>query len=336
MTPADRQSRFDVAVIVPTYNRARLIGDALDAIVAQGADYFGRIEVAIVDDGSTDDTASVVEPYVARFGDEAGGAVVMRFTRLEKQGVVTARNTAIAQTTAPLVAFLDSDDYWTPGKLTAQCAVLAERSAVGVVHTAYRYVDEAGQPADTETQRVENPCVGRCVATLLREDLVIFSSVVMRRSVIEQVAAAEEHGLPFDPRWTNAQDYDLLLRAARICEFAYLPEPLTMYRLHGQHGAMGNLARAFGFHGRVQLDFIKRWGDELGIDDATARRCVADFLHGRAESLFWQRKLDVSRQLCQLAGELGVADERTAALERKLARPAWMYALKDRVDRLLK
>ncbi len=174
MPTINHTSPFAVAVVVPTFNRARLIGEALDSILTQQPALAGRIEVAIVDDGSTDDTASVVAPYLQCHGAETDSEVVIRYTRLEKQGVVTARNTAIAATTAPLVAFLDSDDFWTPGKLAGQVAILDAQPKVGVVHTAYRYVDEAGHLADGETQRPNNPCVGRCVATLLREDLVIF------------------------------------------------------------------------------------------------------------------------------------------------------------------
>ncbi|MEX0774303.1 MAG: glycosyltransferase [Phycisphaeraceae bacterium] len=326
---------FDVAVIIPTYNRARLIAAALDSVLAQS--YPGRIEAAVVDDGSSDDTAAVMQPYLAQYRNEAG-KVVIRYTRLEKQGVVTARNTAIAQTTAPLVAFLDSDDYWHADKLRLQIEVLNADAQIGLVHTGFRYVNEAGEMADDGPQRVDNPCHGdrgKCVNVLMDEDLVIFSSVLARRSVIAQAAAAEPHGLPFDPRWTNAQDYDLLLRCARLCAFVYLSAPLTYYRLHGGHGAMGNFKRAFGFHGRVQLDFAKRWGKDVGIDEADAHRRVAAFLYSRAHSHFWQRRLDVCRQLCDLAEELGVSDERFAELYRKASRPAWMYRVKDRVDRLL-
>lgn len=324
---------MDVTVVIPTYNRATLIAAALDSVLSQSAVKAGRrAEIAVVDDGSTDATADVVKPYVERHGD---GPVRMTYTRLQKQGVVTARNTAIAQTTAPLIAFLDSDDVWEPTKLEKQIALFDADPGVVVTHTAFRYIDEQGRFADTGTQRRVNPCVGDCVKTLLDEDLVIFSSAVARRSVIERIARDEPHGRPFDPRWTNAQDYDLLLRCALHGKYGYVAEPLTLYRLHGAHGAMGNLRKAFGFHCRVQMDFVKRHGAKAGVDDAEAARKAARFLWGRADSAFWKRDLTTCKQLCELAAELGVGDARFEALARKASRPAWLYAIKDRADALL-
>jgi len=210
--------------------------------------------------------------------------------------------------------------------------VLQNDPGVALVHTSFRYVNEAGRMTDDGPQRLDNPCVGNCLDVMLREFLVLFSSVMVRRSVVEKAAAAEAHGKPFDARWTNSQDYDLCLRCARFGTFAYIPEPLTLYRVHGGHGAMGNLARAFGFHCRVQLDFVKRYGHEIGIDEAEVKRRVAHFLGGRAESMFWQRQFGDAKKLCALAKELGVHGERFAAVEKKASRPVWMYRVKDWVD----
>ena len=268
-------------------------------------------------------------------GDKVSDRVSVTYTRLEKEGVVAARNKGIVQTHAPFVAFLDSDDYWHPDKLEKQLEAITRDDNIAVAHTSYRYVDEQGRYCDEGSQRLDNPCVGWCVSELLNEDLVIFSSVLMRRSVIDEAAEAEPHGLPFDPRWTNAQDYDLLLRAAKIGEYAYTPEPLTLYRLHSGHGAMGNLPRAFGFHCRVQIDFVKRHGQDLGLTSEGARRRAANFIYGRANSAFWQRQLATANQLCQLARELEISDNRFDELERKTSKPGWIYTVKDVFDRLM-
>ena len=195
-------------------------------------------------------------------------------------------------------------------------------------------MNEAGETTDDGPPRLDNPLVGDCLDTLLDEFLVLFSSAMVRRSIVEQAAAAEEHGKPFDNRWTNSQDYDLCLRCARLSHYAYVAEPLTMYRMHGAHGAMGNLARAFGFHCKVQIDFVRRYGTAIGIDDAEIKRRVARFLGGRAESAFWQRQFETSRKLCDLAVELGAGNAKIAAIRKKASRPVWIYKMKDAVDRL--
>ncbi len=323
---------MDVAVIIPTHNRAGLLGAALGSVLAQTTPR--RIEAVVIDDGSTDNTDQVIEPYLQRYGDPQG-KVTIRYTKLNKQGVVVARNTGIAQTSAPYVAFLDSDDAWAPQKLERQLETIEQDPRIGVVHTSFRYIDEQGVTRDDGPQRPDNPCVGRCVDALLDEDLVLFSSVLMRRSVIDQAAAAEPHGLPFDPRWTNAQDYDLLLRAARLSDYAYLTQPLTLYRLHGAHGAMGNLKRAYGFHCRVQIDFVSRYGHAFGIDEDQAKHRAANFIWGRAESAFWQRQFPIARELCDLARELEIHEPRFDELNQKLSRPVWVYKIKDALDRLL-
>ncbi len=322
----------DVAVIIPSYNRAPLLPVALDSVIAQTA---GKsLEVIVVDDGSTDDTVRTLRPYLQQYGHTAS-KVCIRYTKLPKLGVVEARNTGLKMTHAPLVAFLDSDDFWAPEKLTQQLKVIESDPEIAVVHTSFRYVDDHGQFKDDGPQRLDNPCKGRCVEALLDEDLVIFSSVLMRRSIIDQAAADERHGQPFDPRWTNGQDYDLLLRAARLGRFEYIPQPLTMYRLHGGHGAMGNLGRVFGFHCRVQIDFAKRHGQELGITEEDARQRAGKFLYGRAESAFWKRQLETASQLCGVAEELGLYDDRFAQLKRKASQPPWVYGIKDLFDRLV-
>jgi glycosyltransferase involved in cell wall biosynthesis len=320
---------MDVAVIIPTYNRAALLPVALDSVLAQTA--AARIEVAVIDDGSTDHTAEVIRPYLERCG-EANAKVVIRYTQLNHQGVIVARNTGIAGTTAPLVAFLDSDDYWGETKLAQQLAALAKPQAV-CAHTAFRYVDEAGAFKDQGPQRLDNPCVGRCTSALLDEDRVIFSSAILRRSVLEKIAKREGHGRYFDPRFTCGEDYDLLLRASLLGEFAYVPEALTFYRVHGGQTGMDNLRRVFGYHCRVQMDFTVRHGQELGVSAEDGRRRAAAFLRGRAEALFWQRQFATVRGLCALARELGVYDQAFADLEERTARPAWVYKLKDAVDR---
>ncbi len=103
---------LSVSVVVPTYNRAHLLERALRSVIPQCGP---RDEVIVADDGSTDDTATVVEAF--------GGPV--RLLRLPHRGAGAARNAGIEAARGDLVAFLDSDDEWLPGKLSLQRAVLA-------------------------------------------------------------------------------------------------------------------------------------------------------------------------------------------------------------------
>lgn len=315
----------DISVVIPTYNRAGLLPAALDSVFAQT--FPGGIEVVVVDDGSKDNTAEVIRPYLDR-----GGRVTVRYLPRTNAGVCATRNFGLTQCGGELVAFLDSDDEWLPDKLAKQVALLSDE--VGVVHTDFRYIDPAGKFTDAGPQRPDNPCRGRCLRPLLAEDRVIFSSVLVRRELIARVSAEEPHGLPFDPQWTCGEDYDLLLRLARHTAFGYVAEPLTRYRVHVGQTGMDNLPRVFGYHCRVQMAFAERWGQSEALPPDAGVSAAREFLLSRADSLYWQRRTAVAIELCRLADDLGLADDRFTRLAGKAKRPRWLLWVKDAVDRL--
>ena len=325
----------DVAVIIPTHNRAVYLRAAIDSVMRQQFD--GRIEIIVVDDGSVDNTAEVVRSYAEQHSNQRS---VTRFLRQKNQGQAVARNAAIKTATAPFIAFLDDDDLFEPNKLQQQLDVMRTEPHVGLVHTSFRYIDSAGQfmhGAGSSPQRPDNPCTGWCADTLLNEMQVIFSTVMVRHDVLAEAAAAEPHGQPFDPELVRAQDYDLTLRIARLSQFAYIDTAQLRYRFHAGNNAMApaNLKHTFSYHCRVQIDFARRYGHELGVNEADARRRAAAFLLGRAQALFWQRQLMAAKQLCELAKDLDFFDDNFAKVEQKASRPAWLYKFKDGMDRLI-
>jgi hypothetical protein len=159
--------------------------------------------------------------------------------------------------------------------------------------------------------------------------------VLTRRDLIDEAARAEPHGLPFDPKWTCGEDYDLLLRLSRLSPFGFVEAPATHYRIHGGQTGMNDLARVFRFHCLVQMDFVERWGSLVGFAPCVGRDAAREFLHGRAESLYWQRATETVKKLCDLTSELGLNDVRFEELRRRAARPKWLLRLKDYWERLL-
>src|SRR5689334_2160139 len=102
-----------VSVVIPTYNRAELVGEAIDSVLGQSRP---PLEVIVVDDGSTDDTADVVGRYGAR----------VVYLRQPNCGPATARNVGVARARGDLIALLDSDDRWLPRKLELQVPLFAD------------------------------------------------------------------------------------------------------------------------------------------------------------------------------------------------------------------
>jgi glycosyltransferase involved in cell wall biosynthesis len=109
-----------VSVVVPTYNRAGVLAETLDSILAQT---YPHLEVIVVDDGSTDDTQAAVAPYRDR----------IIYIRQENQGLAAARNAGFVRSSGDYVAWLDSDDLWNPDKIALQVAVLDRRPDIAVV-----------------------------------------------------------------------------------------------------------------------------------------------------------------------------------------------------------
>lgn len=324
---------FDVAVIVPTFNRPDYLPLTLDSVIRQQFD--GRIEIIVIDDGSTDNTSTVAIDYARRY-DHPDSPVVVRYIRQRNQGQGVARNTGIAAASAPLIAFLDDDDLCEPNRIAQQVQLLRDNPSVCVVHSSFRYIDSTGRFTDEAPQRLSNPCVGHCAHILLAEFVIIFSTVMTRRATLLAAAEAEPHGKVFDPDLFRSEDADLLLRLARLGLFEYIPQPLVRYRVHAGNNAMSpaNIATCFEYHCRVQIDFARRWGPTIGVTEQKGRDLAAEFLYRRAESMYWQRRMDTARQLCALARTLNFADPRFADLEARAAMPAWMCQLKDQFDRL--
>lgn len=203
-----------VSVVIPTYNYARYIGEAIDSALAQT---LPPIEVIVVDDGSTDDTQAVLAAY----GDR------IRVLRQENEGVAIARNSGIAAARGEYVAFLDADDVWKPRKLELQMARFDE--SIGLVHCGI----ESGETV--QLPRVDGHVAD---ALLLLEADVIHgpgSTVVVRKRVAEEVGG-------FDGGLAASEDWDFCYRVALRHRVAHVAEPLVTYRKHGT-GRHTNIVR---------------------------------------------------------------------------------------------
>jgi glycosyltransferase involved in cell wall biosynthesis len=201
-----------VTVVIPTRNRGEFLAAALTSVLAQR---FGDFEIIVVDDCGTADSTAAVE--------NCRDPRVRLMRHKQQRGGAAARNSGIAASRSPYVAFLDDDDQWYPDKLELQVRLLQSRPAkVGVIYTGYDIV------ADDKICRQILPAQsGDLSAALLRENLVGgTSSVMVRREFLTATGG-------FDERLPSFQDYDLWLRLARVCHFDCLQQPLLQYRVHG-------------------------------------------------------------------------------------------------------
>jgi glycosyltransferase involved in cell wall biosynthesis len=192
----------EVAVVIPTYNRAASLKRAIDSVQAQR---FREFEIVVVDDGSEDETESIVQS-----GSNC------RYLRLTHTGLpAIARNAGARATDSRYIAFLDSDDVWLPHKLEIQMKIMAG-NAYGVV-CSNALVDTGRY---FSAGRVHP---GNVRKDLIQDNFVITSTAVIRRDVFDRVGG-------FDARpAVYFEDYDLWLRAAAITPFFYIDEALIVY-----------------------------------------------------------------------------------------------------------
>jgi glycosyl transferase family 2 len=229
-----------VSALVAAYNAEPFVAEALHSALAQDwpAD---RLEIVVVDDGSTDGTAAVVEEIAARHRGR------VRLIRQANAGACGATNTAFNAARGELIALLDADDAWPAGKLRAQHAMLGARPEVGLVYGDMRIVDAQGRVLHESFLEGQRPPRGRCLGELLESNDATASSLLFRRVL----AAPIPDGVPYTDWWFAA-------RAAQQSEIAYLAEPRTLYRFHGGNLTLGTEGAARGRELRKAIAF-RRW-----------------------------------------------------------------------------
>lgn len=212
-----------VSVVIPAYNAADTLGDALDSVFDQT---FTDHEVIVVDDGSTDSTRDVLR---------ARGERIRVLTKANEGRPSTTRNLGARAARGEYLAFLDADDRWRPEKLARQVAVLDRNPAVGLVYSGTAITDNEGRIV-----RTTHPSPGgrgRIYPLLCVRNIMVGSSAMARRQAVAEAGW-------FDESLTSIENWDLWIRIARRWEIDFVDEPLTLYRVHtGNRSANVELRR---------------------------------------------------------------------------------------------
>ncbi len=227
-----------VAVVIPTYERAALVGRALASVYAQTR---APDEVVVVDDGSTDGTAALVERSYPQ-------ATVLR---QPNRGVSAARNLGISSTTSRWIAFLDSDDEWRPEKLERQVETLRSGTRA-VCHTEEIWMRDGRRVNPRRRHRKPD---GRVYRQCLPLCAISPSAVLLDRRVLRTV------GL-FDETLPVCEDYDMWLRVAARFPVTLVDEPLVIK--HGGHS--DQLSRSRRAMDRYRVRALARAWRELPLD----------------------------------------------------------------------
>lgn len=209
-----------VSAVIPVYNNGPYIAAAVESILAQTrpAD-----EIIVIDDGSTDNTASALTAFRDR----------VRYFYQQNQGVPIARNRGILESTSEYIAFLDGDDLWHPNKLELQMEYLRQHPTCSLVYSDMSTFDESGFIDSSVKERFG--CIlpsGNVFKDLFMRPLFGVGTVVFRKECIDEVGY-------FNEKLPIGEDYDMWLRIARHFELGVVDQPLLMYRFHDAMATRG-------------------------------------------------------------------------------------------------
>ncbi len=239
-----------VSVVIPTYNRAHLIGETLESVLAQTFDDY---EIVVIDDGSTDDTSAVV----------AGIAPQARYIYQENKGIPEVLNVCLREARGEYIQHLGSDDLLVEDTLARSVALLDAHPDVAMVHGAAWLIDGASERFSVSRPAFATGDYIRSGREEIRD--LLFSNHIVAPTVMARRQVMLERGL-YDARFGLYEDWNLWTRIAKEHDIAYSHEPLVSYRVHG--GPSGSIFHTATTH---DIDRYRRMHLDDVFNDASLR-----------------------------------------------------------------
>lgn len=233
-----------VSVVIPVFNQARYVAEAIESVLAQT---YPSVETIVVDDGSTDGTSDIAMGYGPRIA----------YLRQDNAGAAAALNRGIQMASGDLIGWLSSDDVYLPAKLQRQVDVLNRLPEVNAVYTDFLLIDAGGEVIKT----VRSPYFAdrnEFIRKMILDNFVNGSSILVRRAALLEAGG-------FDPQMTYHADANMWLRMLKRGAFAHIPEILLKYRTHAG-AASRNVA---GMHMYRYIYFDKIW-ETFAVEDILA------------------------------------------------------------------
>tara|TARA_B100001971_G_C18223540_1_gene558814 strand:+ start:815 stop:1630 length:816 start_codon:yes stop_codon:yes gene_type:complete len=230
-----------VSVVMPTYNYAHFIGDAIRSVLNQT---YENLELIIIDNYSEDNT----EDVIGSFGESR-----IKYKKFSNNGIIAAsRNVGIRESRGKYIAFLDSDDMWESTKIEKQIEIIENNDNVFLVYTRY-IIMRNGTFLRIQPKR-EKMKSGKAFIPLFLSNNFIGTSTVLLRNILE------EDGFLFDEdtKLRCSEDFALWLKIAKDNHIAFVDEPLVTYREHGGNTSIGILFFLFRY-----LQVVKRFRHDV-------------------------------------------------------------------------
>ena len=273
---------------MPCFNSARFVREAIGSVRGQS---HVDVELIVVDDGSTDDSLSILESY--------GSAI--RLIRQSRRGPYPARNAGLAAATGEFVAFLDSDDLWRPDALQKLHDALIRHGA-DLAYCGWQNVGDSFSNEPFVPPAYEK---GDPIEQFLRSCPWPIHAALVRRSLVRRLGG-------FSERRFSSMDYDFWLRALALTRnMVRVPEVLATYRWHGAGQISAVKSRQVLDALAVQSDFIATHPNLVAhLSRARLRELTEGRVLDQAYRALWKRDLDSAHALlrhCARAGAFGLA-----------------------------
>jgi glycosyltransferase involved in cell wall biosynthesis len=300
-----------VSIIIPTYNCAAYLSDAIGSALLQSA---VPMEVIVVDDGSTDSTPDVIRRFEGK----------VTYMRQDNAGVSAARNAGLQRAAGDWVAFLDSDDRLPPGAL--QDLLSSARGREDVIVYGDRYeIDENGEQLGRYSSR---DCTGYPPAGARGH----FGGAAFQpgSAIVPRKLAVEIGG--FDIRFSTCADRHFWIRCGAVAEFIYSGTTVYEYRVRA-NSMSSNLAAHAVESVAVRLDALD-WCRQRGISVYDVEPAPEEILYADLASLYWSRQWSCVDALLKFASQRGISSPRLADIRRRRRFGPWIFSVKDRLDRV--
>lgn len=218
-----------VSIIMNCLDCAKDLPQALASIAAQT---FTDWEIIFWDNGSTDDSATIAKAFGPKLRYFFGETTVP---------LGQARNLAIAQARGEFIAFLDCDDLWKKEKLQKQLELFKINPRVGLVCTDTEIYD--GKHVLGKVFRSSHPARGNAFSQLMQRQWISMSSAMARRAALDSLLLSGASAQWFDPAFELCEEADVFYRIDHDWELDYVPEALTVWRVHGNNSTFRNFAK---------------------------------------------------------------------------------------------
>jgi glycosyltransferase involved in cell wall biosynthesis len=276
-----------VSVVIPLYNGGRYIAATLKSVLSQTYD---RIEILVVDDGSSDDGPEIVAALAAGSG---GRIRLMSHPDGGNHGIAASRNLAIRNAGGPYIAFVDQDDVWVPEKLQKQVDLLQRFAEADLVYSRSGFIDQEG--IDHSLRGIHRT-FGKGVdgrpsnvfSRIIKEDFIPTLTVVVRKCCLERVGLLDE-----GPAY-EFEDWLLMSKLAFYYKVIFIPTVLAKWRVHGANYSGAVLET--GLHHRAEEHYTITLFSFLMSREAEPKEAVRRFLRRRLWFFFLRaRSWGVSR-----------------------------------------